>query len=892
MNYVNHYKSFLRNVNTFFGDYMANSEIFTPPINLAHANPEMVFQFPKVRITLLTSRFLRIEASQTGEFEDRPSQVFWYRRQIMPKTTIDFSEHTLSIETEAFKLYYQDSPQGINRESFFVEVKDNGVVFHIDDENPGQLPGTARTLDETNGPIHLQPGLISRSGWIQVDDTFSLVFNSEGWLEPRMKEKTYHDLYLLISGNDYKAAIRDYQEISGKPSLFPRAILGNWWSRYWEYSQSDIKDLVNRFEKEEIPLSVFIIDMDWHITKTDNASSGWTGFSWNRSLFPDPPGLLDWLHKKNLLTSLNLHPAEGIHPHEDQYSDVANALGIKLLSKKPIPFDIADKRFADVYFDKLLHPLEAQGVDFWWIDWQQGERTTLPSLDPLWWLNHLHYHDLARDGKKRPMVFSRWGGPGNHRYPIGFSGDTIVSWKSLKYQPYFTSMAANVAYGWWSHDIGGHMKGTEEKELYTRWVQYGVLSPIFRLHCSKDKFIDRQPWAFGTDTLKLARDAMQFRHALVPYLYTMMRRNELEGQPLCTPLYYDFPEEENSYLATDQYMFGSELMAAPIITPLDPDLNQSRQAVWFPSGECFDFFTGERFVGPQWKIGYYGIEKIPLYAKAGAIVPLQSNITINSTDNPKNMDIVVFPGEDGRFTLYEDDGWSQEYLATGGCSTEFHSEWNDSTFSLRISPATGETKTIPQSRSYKIIFRGINSPSGYKVILNGQSIEVPMVYDEITRSATIGPVELKVNQSLSVQLNRPSKLKSDQRTEEKVLDLLHRARMETLSKWKISTLIKEACHDISILRDPLIKITQGHLIALIETITNAGAIELKNPEGEPHILLVNPKQNTGFKCICNGTLKIDPQGTIVYKGTLPIKVDYFGLITKQIKPSKVGRKVI
>lgn len=863
---------------------MDQTRFFVPPAVCGQANPVTVFQFSTVRFSLLTPRLIRIESSPTGEFEDRPSQVFWYRRQALPKADINYTDQTLSIETDVFHLLYMDLPQGISRDSLQVTVKDNGNTFHLDEDNPGQLPGTTRTLDETNGSVKLQPGLISRTGWVQLDDSISLVFNSSGWLEPRPAQTGYRDLYLLISGGDYKSALQDFQKIAGAPPLLPRAFLGNWWSRYWEYSQNDIKKLVNRFQQEEIPLSVLILDMDWHITKTGNDCSGWTGYSWNRSLFPEPSELMEWMHNRNLITSLNLHPAEGIHPHEDQYPEAASALCLDPLKKDPIRFDIADKRFAQVYFNQLLHPLEEQGVDFWWIDWQQGECTTLSGLDPLWWLNHLHFYDLARTGKKRSVVFSRWGGPGNHRYPIGFSGDTIVSWKTLAYQPYFTATAANAAYGWWSHDIGGHMRGMEAPELYVRWVQFGVLSPIFRLHCSKDIFIDRQPWAFDAETLRLTRKAMQFRHALVPYLYTMSRRNELDGTPLLTPLYYDFPNNEFSYLANGQYMFGSELMAAPVVNPMDPDINLSRHAVWFPPGEWFDFFNGERFIGSQWKISYYGLDEIPLFAKAGAILPIQAETTKNGTDNPELINLLVFPGKDGYFKLYEDDGYSQEYRKNEGCSTEFFSILNGSTFSVRISPAIGDTKCVPQTRSYQIMFRGVDRPSAKSVLLNGHPIEAPMAYDENTRTAAIGPIEMRIDQSLIVELQKATYKSPDCSIEEKIMGLLRRARMETMTKWKISSRIKEVCNDVTFLADLDLKLTHNHLIALIETITDTGVVELPIPEGESHVLFINPNQLSGFKCRSRKPIIIDPAGTILSNINQLVEVDYFGLTNKVVFP--------
>ena len=810
---------------------MAASGFFAPSAKSAQADPGAIFQFSTVRFSLLTPRLIRIEVSPTGQFEDRPTQVFWYRQQPLPLAHFHPSDQELTIETGSFRLEYHNSPEGFSSQSLQVFIKETGAVIHLDDPNPQRLPGTARTLDETNGPVALQPGLVSRAGWVQLDDTPSLVFNTAGWLEQRLPQAGYRDLYLLVSGQDYKAALRDFQRVAGTPSLLPRAFLGNWWSRFWEYSQEDIQQLVERFRLEEIPLSVFIIDMDWHITQTGNTSSGWTGFSWNHSLFPDPPALFNWLHNHGLITSLNLHPAEGIHPHEERYPQAARLMGLDPLKRKPIPFDIADPAFARMYFDQLLHPLEQQGVDFWWIDWQQGENTTLPSLDPLWWLNHLHFFDLARGGKKRPVIFSRWGGHGNHRYPIGFSGDTVISWETLGYQPYFTATAANAAYGWWSHDIGGHMRGMEDSELYTRWVQFGVLSPIFRLHCTKDNFIDRQPWAFDAETLRLTRQAMQFRHALIPYLYTMVRRNEQEGLPPITPLYYDWPDEENAYLASGQYLFGSQLMAAPVTAPADPDLNQSRQAIWFPPGEWFDFFTGERHTGAQWKIKYYPLAEIPLFARAGAILPLQADTTQNGCSNPKSVDLTVFPGADGSFTLYEDDGVSRNYQQNGGCCTKFQSNWTDSSWSIHVLPAQGDTSVIPPSRSYRILFRGVDQPDGHRVLSNGAQLDLPATYDQDSRTLIVGPVAMGIEQSLTVEIHAQDRslLAPPSTVHDAVMRLLKLARMDTVTKWRISTRIAELSQDVTGLADPEMKLTPSHQTALIETFTGAGAIKIHLP---------------------------------------------------------------
>jgi alpha-glucosidase (family GH31 glycosyl hydrolase) len=438
-----------------------------------------VVQGPQVRFTVLTSRLIRMEYSPTEEFENRPSQAFWYRRQPVPDFQVRQSGEQTEIETGHLLLCYHHNARGFTPCSLSVHVKATGITWSFADHawKSGNLHGTARTLDVANGPVELEPGLMSRNGWAIVDDSRTLVFDDQSWLVPRTSAKSL-DFYFFGYGHDYVACLQDFQKIAGQTPLIPRWALGNWWSRYWPYTQEELQALMEDFEAHQVPLSVCIIDMDWHLTETGNQSVGWTGYTWNENLFPDRVGFIKWLHNKGLKTALNLHPADGVFPHESQYTDMAEALGIDSASQDPVPFDISDPTFAEAYFRLLHHPYEAEGIDFWWVDWQQGTQGKIKGLDPLWWLNHLHFYDIGRGGRKRPFIFSRWGGLGNHRYPIGFSGDSVVSWESLDFQPYFTATAANVGYGWWSHDIGGHMWGVEEGELYLRWLQFGVFSPI------------------------------------------------------------------------------------------------------------------------------------------------------------------------------------------------------------------------------------------------------------------------------------------------------------------------------------------------------------------------------------------------------------------------------
>jgi len=690
------------------------------------ADSEAVITAQNVRFTVLTDRLIRLECSKDGQFEDRPSQAFWYREQPVPAFKKTVTDSAIEIETDFVHLKYQITAKGFTSKTLSITLKQSNVTWTYGARQSDNLKGTARTLDGVGGKTKLENGLLSRSGWSVVDDSESLVFNEIGWLEPRRHQQTLKvfktfrvsqkDIYFFGYGTDYTACLRDFTNIAGKISMIPRYILGNWWSRFWAFTQDELKTLMEDFRSHAVPLSVCIIDMDWHITKTGNSSSGWTGYTWNRELFPDPHALIRWLHEHGLRTALNLHPADGVSPHEQQYDRMAKWMGKDPAAKKPIPFDVTDPHFMEGYFDILHHPYEKDGIDFWWMDWQQGTKSKMPGLDPLWMLNHLHYYDLARDVRKRPFVFSRWSGLGNHRYPIGFSGDTFVRWSALAFQPRFTATAANVAYGWWSHDIGGHMFKDGTPELYLRWVQFGVFSPIFRLHSTSKAALDRRPWGKPERIFHAARDAMQLRHALIPYIYSMAWRAHQTGISLVTPMYYAENSNASAFEAQDQYFFGSELLAAPITAPSDPKTGFAAKKLWLPSGAWFNLFNGQKHAGDQWYEVKAALEDIPVYAKAGAIIPLAPKVGWGGIENPTELDIYIFPGADREaspkrsewdnvFDLYEDDGETTDYQQGKYAITRF--ELKNDIFTIH--PAQGDLSVIPAQRTYRIHIGGINT---------------------------------------------------------------------------------------------------------------------------------------------------------------------------------------
>jgi len=720
------------------------------------ADPRAVIHFGHARFTVLTPQLIRMEWSSDDHFEDHASFVFINRHLAVPAFSRQIANngHSLTIQTSALTLTWNAQADGRftpDDLSIRLTVAGHAVTWHPGMEDSRNLEGTTRTLDGALGSKTREPigqGLVSRSGWVLVDDSTRPLFDSADfrflqgekspwpWVMERPAGESpghYLDWYFFGYGHDYRKALGDYVRVAGRIPLPPRFAFGSWWSRYWAYSDQELDELVRGFHQNSTPLDVFVIDMDWHINidqlrargETDQAGQtlGWTGYTWNKLLFPDPDAFLKKLHAEGLKVTLNLHPASGIQPWEQTYPAMARAMGIDPATKKYVPFDPTNKQWVENYFNLVLHPLERQGIDFWWLDWQQEPNTKLPGVNNTWWLNYLHFTDQQREGK-RPLLFHRWGGLGNHRYQIGFSGDTISVWPSLAFQPWFTATAANVGYAYWSHDIGGHMPGAVDPELYTRWVEFGAFSPILRTHTTKNPDSERRIWAYPEPYSSILRNTYQLRYQLQPYIYTEARRTWDTGVAFLHPLYYDWPEADAAYTSKGEYIFGSQMLAAPVTEPVDATSGLAKQQIWLPDGDWIERPTGRHFTGPVSVERGFSIDQIPVYLRAGAIVPMQPPMEYTGEKAVNPLIVSVWPlrpGANSSYSLYEDSGVSVQYQRGVFARTPIHASATGDTLRVEIGPVEGSFSGMLHSRAYELRLPDDWPPAS--VTVNGKAVQ-------------------------------------------------------------------------------------------------------------------------------------------------------------------------
>ncbi|CEM04239.1 unnamed protein product [Vitrella brassicaformis CCMP3155] len=585
------------------------------------------------------------------------------------------------------------------------------------------------------------------------------------WYVPTRSHAT-RDWYFIGHGSpdgiDYKGTLKAMSKMMGKIPLLPRYAYGGWYSRYWSWSDVELRDIVKEYEERDIPLDVLVIDMNWHPSfekeRAMNASrdqahqpKGWTGYTWDRTLFPSPSKFLQYIDRRGLSTTLNLHPAGGIEPWEDTYPDVATEMGIDPASGKFVPFKPSDPHNMFAWFNITLAKREVEGVDFWWLDWQQGETwMKQPDVNPTFWLNHLfwskpHFSKSGMESgtpetRRRPILFGRWGGLGNHRYALGFSGDVNPSWASLKFQVQFTLTAANVLFSYWSHDLGGHLKPCPA-EMYTRWIQWGAFSPCMRPHSSKEFGNDRRIWVYPNTYYDIMRTFMRRRAELVPYIYSQGRRAYDDGLALLRPMYYQDPQEDKAYeYGKGQYYFGDDMLVAPVTAPVDNTTGLAEKKIWIPPSSIFyEVGWGIGVKGPAELTWTYDLSEMPVFARVGQVIPTVGGMRADSqckgpqgsirTSNvlPSCLGLTFYAGgimtetdTEGFGGVYEDDGWSQGYEDGAFAYTNVSYSSGVEGYAIIISPP-GTAKSpavlpfLPTERQYEIRVAGTWPPKAVSI---------------------------------------------------------------------------------------------------------------------------------------------------------------------------------
>jgi alpha-glucosidase (family GH31 glycosyl hydrolase) len=666
----------------------------------------------KARFEVITPSLIRLQYAADGKFENGRTQTTEGRLRNSASFRASLKNGRRIIRTRRLTLRWRRGSGPFSASNLTVVVG-RRTLHPAPGPNPSPLGGWRRSLDLVDGPRPLHEGVLSREGWYLLDDSKTPVVQGDSFTPRAENRGDYQDLYLFAYGTDYARALRDLRVLTGAAPLLPRKAFGVWFSRYWPYSAEDWKPLVERFRSERVPLDTISLDTDYkavhdpagaaigsQIAGAPGGNYSWNGWDWNRGLYPEPAGFFAWARSMGLNTALNIHPS--IDSTDPQFPATQQRAGGKLVADdgcrvvqadpngQCMVFDWTDPKQRDAYF--ALHDrFEKDGASFWWLDWCcDASKADAAGLTPDTWINKLYFERQRARGSRWP-AFQRIGGSfqlgfegatGNgafaeHRYTLQFTGDTCGTWPLLEFASEFTAAEASIGLPYVSHDIGTFHavspSGVCDKtispiltprenslpdDMYVRWVQLGTFQPLLRLHSHHGK---RLPWEYPGKAGEVAASFLRLREALVPYLYTLAASARATGVPIVRPLYLQWPRQSAAYDHLSEYMLGRDVLVAPVSEPGDP----AEAEVWFPPGTWVDWFTGERHRGGRTEKMSVPLERMPVFVRAGAIVPMQPEVPTTAVASPSKVILAVFPGR-GRTTLYDDagDGLDRRHATT------------------------------------------------------------------------------------------------------------------------------------------------------------------------------------------------------------------------------------
>jgi alpha-glucosidase len=475
------------------------------------------------------------------------------------------------------------------------------------------------------------------------------------------------DLY-LIPAPSLKDAARTYAHLTGAAPVPPEWAFGYLQSRWGWTNRAYIEDTLKRFQDLKIPVDAFIYDFEWYTPKPDyelpdSGKAGFEDFGWNPTLFPDA------------MSQINSSKAQGVRfvgirkPRlgNDEFLKMARAKKWDLHSQgtKNVPardLNFADPSLREWYSDQSADLLKA-GVDGWWND--EGEAT---------YTTYFYWNQAERiamdrfRGDARLWTLNRAFSPGTQRYgAAAWTGDIVSSWNNLAVTPTHLLNWGLAGMPCGACDIGGFF-GSPSDELMSRWMEAGVFFPIMRTH-SEIHYQPHFPWLYGAEALDAMRKAIDLRYRLIPYYYSLAHGTFENGAPWMRPLVMEFPDDPRVANLSDEWLMGSSLLAAPVLK------EGGKRSIYLPASDWYVFGTNTILKGSRSLEVDVALDEIPVYVRAGTILPLGPIIQHTSELPGGPLELQVYPGKDATFTLIEDDGETQDYSHGKIRSTVF--TWND-----------------------------------------------------------------------------------------------------------------------------------------------------------------------------------------------------------------------
>ena len=529
--------------------------------------------------------------------------------------------------------------------------------------------------------------------------------------------------YYFFYGPDFDRLIADYRELTGAAPLFGKWAYGYWQCKNRYDSQAELLAIAQKYRDLHIPLDNIVQDWFWWNTMGEPV--------FNKN-YPDPKGMVDALHKNNIHLMISVWPY--FRPGSPVYDDmdkrgffIDRTIAPSFHPVGQALYDAFNPEARKYYWNLMNSALFKIGADAWWLDTTEpeteGRETNLLVTNkvalgngaryanefPLLTTTAVYQGQREASDKKRVFILSRSAYAGAQRNAAAtWSGDVDPNWETFRRQ-----IPAGLNYSlsglpYWTTDIGGFVSANPDdpayRELYVRWFQFGTFCPIFRAHGTRTTN-QNEVWSYGPDAQKILIAYDKLRYRLMPYIYSLAWKTTSEGYTIMRPLVMDFREDLHAQNIGDQFLFGPAILVNPVTEP-----GSATRHLYLPAAKWYDFWTGAAIQGGNTLDAPSPIDRMPLYVRAGSILPLGPDVEFAAEKSSDPIELRIYRGANGSFTLYEDENDSYDY-ERGVCATILLS-WDDSTNTLTIGDRTGSYPGMLEKRTFRVVFVAENHGTG------------------------------------------------------------------------------------------------------------------------------------------------------------------------------------
>ena len=532
--------------------------------------------------------------------------------------------------------------------------------------------------------------------------------------------------YYFFYGPELDKIVADYRDLTGQAPMFGKWAYGFWQCKNRYKSQEEILGVAQKYRELHIPADNIVQDWFWWNRKGE--------FVFNKN-YPDPKAMVDQLHKDNFHLMISIWPFFEPGSTNYDYMDKQGWFVDKFKFAKPpyhtdgmAVYDASNPDARKFYWDQVNKSLFSIGIDAWWMDTTEpetegqeenillGHKIAAGSGDrfvndyPLLDTGAVYDGQRSASDKKRVFILSRSAFAGSQRNGVtAWSGDIVSDWLSFRRQVPAGLNFALSGIPYWTTDIGGFVFGSPSdpafRELFIRWFEWGAFNPIFRVHGTRGNPDGNELWSYGPEAQKILVDYDRLRYRLLPYTYSLAWMNTNQAYTPMRPLLMDFRTDAHVVDIGDQFMYGPAFLVNPITQP-----GATRRDLYLPQGKWYDFWSGKMLQGSQTVQAEAPIERMPLYIRAGSIVPMGPEIEWSTQKPADPIELRVYRGANGDFSLYEDENDTYDYEKGMYATIPFH--WDDARQTLTIGQRKGQFPGMLEGRTFHIVFVTENHGAG------------------------------------------------------------------------------------------------------------------------------------------------------------------------------------